>query len=195
MSDRLIRLRLSPWMVQLISTALEHFQAEADAFLTFSENALPADQDEELHSIWLQSLREQLQSDFGVLRKTLVRLRANGIADLDTQEAEAFLRTANAVRLNLQRDTLRMLSIEDLQSDTLCTDHLPASAQVAYACYTLLAEIQGQIIAQIELRENAPSMPPEAYPSDFSSNGTDDNSQHADDNSRDTDDDSRDIDR
>lgn len=161
--QRLIRLRLSAWMVQLVWSVLEKLPTELGKSLVLPESLLPAD-DEDLQQAWRQSLLEQLDSDLGFLRKTLARLRSNGVADLDARSAEIFLRSVTAVRLSLQRSALSGLPEPDLQTDSINIETLPEKSQPAYACYLLLADIQGQVIAQIEQYENAPSAPLPEYP-------------------------------
>lgn len=166
MSERLIRLRLSAWMVQLLSSVLEKLPDQLGKKLVLPEKLLPAD-DADLHEAWRQSLLEQLDADFSFLRKTLVRLRSNGVADLNTASAEVFLRSVTAVRLSLQEGFLASLPAGDLQTDGINIETLPEQTQPAYACYLLLADIQGQVIAQIEQYENAPSAPLSEYPEGF----------------------------
>lgn len=166
MSDRLIRLRLSAWMVQLVWTVLEQLPENPAECLALPAHLLPGD-DEDLQEAWQQSLAEHLEDDLGLLRKIFARLRANGIADLDAEAAETFLRAATAVRLNLRRTALSDVPDHDLQTDATNVETLPEAAQPAYACYLLLVDIQGQVIAQIEQHENAPSAPLGDYPEGF----------------------------
>lgn len=149
MSQRLIRLRLSGWMVQLVQAVLERLPEQLGKTLLLPAELLPQD-DEDLREAWQQSLLEQMEYDLSFLRKTLARLGSNGIADLDRQGAETFLRSVTAVRLALQRTALADLPDHDLQNDSINIETLPEPAQPAYACYLLLADIQGQVIAQLD---------------------------------------------
>lgn len=166
MSEQLIRLRLSAWMVQLLSAMLEKLSTQLGKRIILPEALLPAD-DEDLRDAWRQSLLEQLDADLSFLRKTLARLRTNGIADLNIASIEIFLRSTSAVRLSLKEVLLADLPESDLQTEGIYTETLPEEAQPAYACYVLLSNIQGQVIAQIEQYENAPSAPLSEYPEDF----------------------------
>lgn len=154
MSQRLIRLRLSGWMVQLVQAVLERLPEQLGKTLLLPAELLPQD-DEDLREAWQQSLLEQMEYDLSFLRKTLARLGSNGIADLDRQGAETFLRSVTAVRLALQRTALADLPDHDLQNDSINIETLPEPAQPAYACYLLLADIQGQVIAQLDQNDQS----------------------------------------
>lgn len=172
MNERLIRLRLSGWMVQLVWNVLQDLPEQLGKSLVLPEDLLPGD-DADLRDAWLHSLLEQLDADLSLLRRILARLRSNGVADLEAADADAFLRSVSAVRLSLQGSALAELPDNDLQSDGINIETLPESVQPAYACYLLLADIQGQVIAQIDHNEGIrPADEPNSpHPSDSEESG------------------------
>lgn len=110
------------------------------------------DNDPQFQEDWRDDLLQEQDNDGQVFMALFDReFFESGNIDIDEENADAILRAAAAIRLNVRLNFLKEVSDEVLEQGDVPYEGMDPGEQQAYACYLFLATIQEIVIQHLDL--------------------------------------------